>query len=102
MLAVGRVAGRKHRVLMTGKRSRMQYTRFLIAMNVPHTHALVIAAGQHPLAVRRKRARPNGAAVTPKCRHILSACGVPNPDGVILAAAQHKLAIRRETDRSHG
>ena len=99
--AVARVAGREHRIFMAGKHRRVQHANFLIALNVPQAHALIVATGEHPLAVGRERTCPNRAAVAAERRQNFAGRDVPDADRVVLAAAEHELTVRREANRAH-
>src|SRR3954469_21301583 len=79
----------------------MQHTRLLITAHIPYAHALIIAAREHELSVRRKRAGSNRATVPAQRLHGLTARRVPHANSVVFATAQHELALWRERYGAH-
>src|SRR3954451_13738389 len=68
-LAVTREPRRQHCIFMSGENCGVQYAHFFISTHVPQPHAFIIAAGENPFTVRRKRTRSHTAAVTTQRLH---------------------------------
>src|SRR3954469_18631987 len=54
-LTVARKPRGEHCIVMSRENGCMQHARLLVAAQVPHAHALIIAAREHELPIRRKR-----------------------------------------------
>src|SRR5690348_13848986 len=102
VLAVVRVVGRKHRILVSSEYRRAQHLCFLVAFHIPDAHALIIATGDDMLTIGRKHAGANRSAMPAQRRQILARCRVPNPYRVVFTAAEHELALGREAYRADG
>ena len=86
---------------MAGQQRGMQQASFLVSVHVPHA-TLILAAGEDPLAIRRKLNRADRIAVSGHRPQWLAARGVRNANRIVIAAAREQLSVGRESHRSHG